>query len=287
MARFFRLCHRNLTITSGVGAVLDGRTVDGTASNRLFDISGSSSVTLDGLHLQHGDAPSEKVEDCHKWRGCSFESFARGGCVKVEDSDLTVSNAHFTQCKAESVDVGQGGAVHIGCGEGARCQITVDSSNFNSNVARGVSDEGAGGAIFATYDADLDRFDLTVRNSLFAHNEAGEEDDSRTASENKKGSGGAICLDGDRNLHESSGGPGVAAVTVTVDASVFDRNRASEGGALGEFSCTLHDAVVSVDTFDISNGRSINGYCCHILVRALSAFISALIHHSFCTRSDD
>lgn len=110
----------DLTITSDTGAILDGRRSNGLGAHRLFDIQ-DSSITLDNLALRHGDPPDDKG----------------GGCVKAEDSDLTIRGTNFTGCRAE-----HGGAIEF---EGWRTRPTlaIDSSRFADNVAA----TGKGGAI--------------------------------------------------------------------------------------------------------------------------------------------
>jgi hypothetical protein len=213
---------KSLTIQGQKGAL--SHTISGAGSVRLFVIAPNRTVTLSGLTLAAGYAPSdggavfsEGALSLDGVRMTRSRSTGSGGAVFQRTGSLTINNSYFS---------GQ----HAGTGGGAiateNARLIINSSGFAENAA-----SSSGGAILANGSS------TEIRNSALFSNQAGDF-------------GGAIAIAGSSGRFVNltlveNAAPEAAHVSSAYGASVAIGN-SIVAGLLGFQSISGNGALVSL-----------------------------------------
>ncbi|WP_008310199.1 choice-of-anchor Q domain-containing protein [Leptolyngbya sp. PCC 6406] len=203
------LANRTLTLR-GTGA--NTTAISGANSYQIFNISGTSDVTFDGLTLQAG----------HQLPGSGGAIFAgTGSTVTINNSALVGNHAN-----------GLGGGIYVGAGS----TVTLFNSNLSANTAENAANNGAGGALLN------DGGTVRITNSTLSGNQANYGGALRNQNN------GIVTitnstLTGNLGTHPTSaistGGIRIASGTVTVTNSIVAGNSAHANNAPQEVSGPL------------------------------------------------
>ncbi len=234
--------HGTITLTSGDLPISDSVTIDGPGANklsvsgndasRIFDISGSASVTIDGLTLTDGLAT------------------AGGGILLRGSASLSISNCTLSDNEAlgsspgsQTAPDGSGGAIE----DTSPGALTVANSTFTSNTAIAVGPNdpvvsskyvfAAGGAI-DVYQANTGS--ATISNSTFTGNQA------LGGSPGASAGGGAISNSSD------------VGATLTVTGCTIGDNSAlgaADGDGLTNFGSGQGGGINSISGLTVSNSK--------------------------------
>ncbi|HEX5166005.1 MAG TPA: hypothetical protein VFV93_11460, partial [Thermomicrobiales bacterium] len=237
--------------------------VDGGQLDQVFQIIGTSDVTVSGLTIQDGNAAGWVDPSGNRHGPMGGAILNPAGSVTVsdsvfagnqspEDAGAIYNNGQLTIERSQLrdnqiVDFGNGGAIV----NDANGVLTISDSQFEDNSTSDAGGEGGAIAAFGgTVSIDGSEFDnniadgggaifsdapsLTVSNSTFRGNQA-------LQSQSTSGGGGAIYSTGslalsndvfDGNYSGQSGGAVYARGGLTVDTVWFANNQGVIGGAL-------------------------------------------------------
>lgn len=200
--------YTNLTI-QGQGKVI----LDGGGVTNLFNESGGTTLTLQGLTLQNG-----------------YSNSGGGGAVSVQDAgNLTVIDCYFHNNLAD----GNGGAIAFS-GNG---DLTVLNSTFANNA----SSFGSGGAIFASFSGNL-----SVTNSTFDNNSGDTSAGSGGAVDTNCTSGSILNCTFTNNVAYYGGAIRIGPGSITIGNSILQDNGAESGiGAniFGSFTSNNYNII--------------------------------------------
>lgn len=168
--------NKNLSITGpGAGSLA----ISGNDASRVFSISGSAVVTIDGLTITNG-----------------YDTWGGGGIYITSSGDVTFQNCIIENCYVESSTWGKGGGIYAYASSGTKsfvnciirnnevnrtfttgsiagglwggngCSLIIDKCAFYGNSAYGYGAASNSGAV------NLSGGSITVRNSTFSGNQA-------------------------------------------------------------------------------------------------------------------
>ncbi len=257
------LANKTITLTSGQLSINKDLIIDGVDAGGL-SISGNNQYRVFDVQKHPDSTPTSfTLKNAIVANGRTFETGeagAGGGIRTANFTTLVVENSEFKN----NVAGGEGGG---GIFAGWQGNTTVINSKFDNNDGTPDKTERGAGAI-ATKSAGS----LTVRNSEFTNNKGinggainsllGEltvEDSTFLNNEAITpttktlwfGLGGAILTDG-ANASGTNYGPGSQGGQIVIRNSIFEGNRAFEGGAANLYAYSP-DLVVVEDSSFVSN----------------------------------
>jgi hypothetical protein len=197
--------NKDLTITGPGASTLS---LDGNSTNRIFNISSDTTVSISGLTFTNG-----------------FNDFLGGAIFSY--GTLTVSGCAFSQNRATGdFEFAEGGAIWTNTGS-----LHVSNSTFSSNSVTGGSGEGSwgeGGAIWSSVPT-------TISNCTFSGNSAAGGD----SPEAPWGEGGAVWLSGS--------GDTITNCTIANNSALpGSEGFASGGGIYG--NATISNSIIAGNT---------------------------------------
>jgi predicted outer membrane repeat protein len=256
------LIFKSGTSTAGGGAITDYGSLSMTGDQFIGNTATGSNGGAVYLVGQNTDTLS--ATNCQFNNNQATGAGADGGAIYVSSASATLNNCAFTNNSANYA----GGAVRMNGSGGAGSLTVTNQCNFNTNSVTGNAnqgDSGYGGAIdtngsltvtggpvngitfqnntaptnggaITFYGSQNNNPSMTVSNTTFYNNKAGE--------------GGAV----EAALFNSSGSDGV-----TISGCLFNQNQATgngngsgNGGGLDEYSSIVQGNTTSV-TFQVTN----------------------------------
>lgn len=225
--------------------------INGQSSTRVFDLSGSNTVTLEFLGIKDGAASTgagvSQTAGNLTLIGCEFNTnsaTSHGGSIYLSSGTLTLDGT----CVLNSISDGNGGGIYMASG-----QLTISSSAIVANTASATSKLGGGVCIVSG--------NATISASSISLNMA-----------TNSGEGGGIYNTGTLTVTKSqvtansaynAGGISSQGKLTVSDGSVISLNRAVGaygGGILAETSTvtiTIEDSTVADNSANTGNGGGI------------------------------
>ena len=202
--------------------------ISGGDSNRIFNISGATQVTINNISFTGGAASDN------------------GGALFISGTDVLINNSAFTNNTASGATAGMGGGAIYVMGDS---DVTINASSLTGNEADGMT--GSGGAILVGTGSNL-----TVNDCIITGNMAGR---AGGGIEGNSGAGTMITLtDVTLNNNTTASSPGNggglhitgAGDTMITGGTVNNNTASAEGGGLwnGSGTMTVEGTVISGNT---------------------------------------
>jgi hypothetical protein len=215
--------------------------IDGANSFRVINQVVGTTVTISGLAIRHGSAPS----------GGASQS---GGGI-ITGGNLSLDHVVVTQNNANGGDTTLGGGIYAGAGTLTLSQSTVSNNNSAVMDSGTGNPNSYGGGIYASSETTV-----ILDHSTVSGNHASTTITSPTSPSNASARGGGIYFDGTMQINQSTISGNTASATGAADGNSATAGGLSEGndGNLVVTGSTLSDNSVAASGGSLNLPRGAN-----------------------------